>query len=249
MKVISEFFYPKIEVKIGEYVFNKGIECEVVSSQDLYFDWAKVKFTHKFNQKFTFKKYDPIKVLFGYDNDLKEIFSGYLAKSGESKNEVIFKDSMLLLEQTKVTNTFLDVTPQELIGYCLEKAGMHKYKLSEQYYQRKKQVPVYEKNIISIFNEINTNWNINNKFFFQNNTFYWGCEPEQDKKYKFEYAKNIIELKKTNIEWELSTVSVPFIKHSDVIYVEHPHISGDFKVKRIIFTTDADGFIRTKIYF
>ena len=64
MKVISEFFYPKIQVNIGDYDFSKGIEAEIVSTQEQYFDWAKIKFTHKFNQKFVFKKYDPIAVMF-----------------------------------------------------------------------------------------------------------------------------------------------------------------------------------------
>lgn len=249
MKVISEFFYPKIQVNIGDYDFSKGIEAEIVSTQEQYFDWAKIKFTHKFNQKFVFKKYDPIAVMFGYNNDFRKIFSGYLTKSGEGKNQVVFKDSMIFLEQTNIVNTFLDVTPQEMIKYCLVKAGISKYKLSEEYYQRKARLPVYEKNIISVLNEININWKINNKFFFQDDVFYWGCEPKQTEIYKFEYAKNIISLLKNNTEWELTTVSVPFIKHSEYIRVEHPHISGDFKVKRIIFTTDADGFIRTKINF
>lgn len=95
--MISDFFYPDIQVNIGDYIFTKGIEVEVVSTKDSYFDWAKVRFTKGFNQKISMKKYDQIKILIGYNQNLNEVFSGYLAKSGASKNEVVFKDKMILL--------------------------------------------------------------------------------------------------------------------------------------------------------
>lgn len=247
--MISDFFYPEIQVDIGNYTFKKGIEVEVISTKDSYFDWAKVRFTKGFNQKITLKKYDEIKILIGYNQNLNEVFTGYLAKSGAAKNEVVFKDKMILLERTTITNTFLNVIPQELIKYLLDKAGIKNYKLSEEFYPSKKQFPVYEKNLISLLNEINTNWNIENKFFFQNDVFYWGSKAEQKYKYTFEYAKNIISLEKINDEWELTTVSIPLIKHGDVIGIDHYQISGDFVVNKIIFTTTQDGFIRTKIYF
>lgn len=247
--MISDFFYPEIQVNIGDYIFTKGIEAEVISSKDSYFDWAKVKFTKGFNQKLVLKRNDPIKILLGYNQELNEIFSGYLTKSGSSKNEVIFKDKMIFLENTEITNTFLDVTPQEILKYSLDLAGITDYKLSEEIYSSKNIFPVYQKNIISLLNEINTNWNINNKFFFQNGVFYWGCKHIQKYKYTFEYAKNIISLEKINDEWELVTVSVPFIKHGDIIGIDHYQISGDFEVDKVVFSTDSDGFIRTKIYF
>lgn len=247
--MISDFFYPDIKVSIGDYTFTKGIEVDVISSKDSYFDWAKVRFTRGFNEKITLNKYDEIKVLLGYNQNLSQVFSGYLAKSGSAKNEVIFKDKMIFLEQTTITNTFLDAIPQELIKYCLDKAGVKSYKLSEEVYQNKKQFPVYEKNVISLLNEINTNWDIQNNFFFQDDTFYWGTKPKQKYKYTFEYSKNIISLEKINNQWELTTVSVPLIKHGDVIGIDHYQISGDFEINKVIFTTNQDGFIRTKLYF
>lgn len=247
--MISDFFYPDIKVTIGDYTLTKGIETEIVSSKESYFDWAKVKFSKGFNQKITLKKSDSIKISFGYNKNLIEVFSGYLTKAGSGKNEVVFKDKMLLLEQTTITNTFLDVTPQELLKYILDKAGIENYKLSEEVYSSKQRFSVYEKNLISLLNEINSIWNIDNKFFFQNDVFYWGCKPDQKYKYTFEYSKNIISLEKINNEWELVTVSVPSVKHGDVIGVNHYQISGDFEVNKIVFTTDQDGFMRTKIYF
>lgn len=45
------------------------------------------------------------------------------------------------------------------------------------------------------------------------------------------------------------TVSVPWVKHSHKISIEHPKISGEFEVKKVITKTDDSGFIRTSIYF
>lgn len=247
--MISDFFYPEIKVNVGDYTFTQGIETEVISSGETYFDWAKVKFTKSFNKKIVLKKYEAIDIYIGYNQDLYKVFSGYLSKSGSSKNEVIFKDRMIFLESTIITNTFLDATPQEIICYMLDKAGIVNYKLSDEVYSNKSRFVVREKNCISLLNEINTEWDINIKFFFQNGVFYWGCKPDQKYKYTFEYAKNIISLEKINGEWELVTVSVPLIKHGDVIGIDHYQISGDFTAKKVIFSSDDNGFIRTKIYF
>ena len=37
----EELFYPEISAVLGGYMLNKGVEVEVYSDQDSYFDWAK----------------------------------------------------------------------------------------------------------------------------------------------------------------------------------------------------------------
>ncbi|PWM25630.1 MAG: serine/arginine repetitive matrix protein 2 [Limosilactobacillus fermentum] len=249
---ITELYYPQIEARVGSYSFDQGVEIEVFSSQDSYFDWAKVRFTEQYQPKISLNKKDQAVINLGYNNSFEEVFSGYVAQGydgGGFANEVNLKDDMLLLEETTINNTFLNTTPQEMISYFLSQAGVTKMKLSAQGYPERKQVPIRKMNVIQAINAVHAAWGIRKKFFFFGGMFYWGERPEQKKVYAFEYGVNILGLTRAGGVWELETVSAPFVKHSHNINVIHPQVSGEFEVKKVVSTTNDSGFIRTKIYF
>ena len=248
----NELFYPEIAIEIGDYIFENGIVTEVYSSQSSYYDWAKVVFTKQFNDLITINRLDVSAVKLGYAGELSNVFTGYVDKpvnSSTTQNEMILKDKMILLENVFITNTFLNVTPQELVIACLKEAGITDYIIASKMFIQKKAVSIFKKNVISILQEINTIWDIKETFFFSDGVFYWGEKPSQSTIYQFDYAENIIALERLNSFWELETVSAPFIKHSHKIIVNHPDVTGEFEVKKVIFTTNESGFIRTRIYF
>ena len=248
----DDLFYPSIKAKIGNYTFTKGIYIESHSSKNSYFDWAKIKFTSQFKDKISLSVKDTANIQLGYNDVYYDVFEGYVSKpydNGDSINEILFKDPMLLLEETIINNTFIDTTPQELIKYSLSKAGISKINLLSDTLPSKARVPVAKKNVVSVLNEINALWMISKKFFFTDGTFYWGTVPEQSKIYSFEYGSNIISLTRQSAMWELETVLTPFIKHSHKIKVKHPQITGEYEVKKISYLTNDAGFIRTYIYF
>lgn len=248
----TELFYPEISVELGKYNFDKGIKIEVYSNKDSYFDWAKVRFTQQFKDKISLDAKEKALIQLGYNGVFDDVFEGYISKpydSGDYMNEILLKDDMILLEETTINNTFLDATPQEILSFCLTKAGVQKMKLSAAPYPAKVRVPIYQKNVVSVINEIHAAWGITEKFFFSGGVFYWGEKPEQKKIYSFEYGTNIIALNRLDGVWELETVSAPFIKHSQKISVSHPQVSGEFEVKKVVFITNEAGFIRTYIYF
>lgn len=247
-----ELFYPEIYVSVGKYNFFQGVEIEIFSSKTSYFDWAKVRFTEQYQDKISVGKKEKSTIELGYDGNLESVFEGYVSKpynSGGYANEILLKDEMILLEETYITNTFIDATPQEIISFCLAKAGVSNFKLSNKMYMQKKSVPINKKRVIDVINHIHSVWKISEKFFFSNGVFYWGEKPKQSKIYAFEYGVNIISLTRSGGAWELETVSAPFIKHSHKINVNHPQISGEFEVEKVTFVTNETGFIRTLIYF
>lgn len=251
---IIDLFYPEISASVGGYNFNKGIEIEVYSSKKSYFDWAKIRFTEQFQHKILVERKEKALIELGYNEVFDEVFEGYVFKSyngGGYANEIILKDDMIILEETYITNTFIDATPQEIISFCLTKAGITDFKLSNKVYPIKRTVPVNKKNVIDVINQIHAVWEIGiaEKFFFSGGVFYWGEKPEQSKVYTFEYGANIISLNRSSGMWELETVSAPFIKHSHTINISHPQVTGEFEVEKVIFLTNETGFIRTLIYF
>lgn len=247
----QELFYPEIRAAAGAYTFNRGVEIEVYSDRDSYFDWAKIRFTPEFQPKIDIPVKEKGGIALGYDGVLEDVFGGYVAKpfSGGNMNEITLKDETLLLEETVINNTFLDTTPQEILGYCLAQAGVGASRLSATIYPARKVVPIFRKNVVAAIEELMSIWGIKERFFFSGGIFYWGEKPEQEKVYHFEYGVNIISLERPLSMWELETVSAPFVKHSHKITVEHPSVSGEFEVRKVVFRTSGSGFIRTYISF
>lgn len=248
----NDLFYPDIKAEIGNYILTEGITTEVYSSDKSYFDWAKIRFTEEYEDAISVSENDPAIIQLGYNGVFEDVFTGYVAKNYNGStylNEILLKDDMLLLEKVIINNTFLEVTPQEIIKYGLAKAGISSYKILTDTFAAKARVPIYKKNMIAVLNEINALWSISKKFFFADGTFYWGTAPEQTKVYEFKYSVNIISLTKENGLWKLETVSAPFIKHSHQIKVTHPKITGTYDVTKVVFKTNDSGYIRTYIYF
>ncbi|WP_018752679.1 hypothetical protein [Paenibacillus sanguinis] len=248
----EDLFYPELNVQLGSYDLSEGVEVEVYSSADSYFDWGKVRFTEQFQDKISTAKMDKALIELGYDGQFEEVFQGYVVSpynTGGSQNEILLKDAMILLEDTMITNTFLQATPQEILRYCLSKAGVSDIRISSKVYPKRSTIPIVQKNVISVIETIHTVWQIREPFFFSAGIFYWGEQPEQDKVYEFKYAENIIQLERQGGLWELVTISAPWIRHGHKIMVDHPNISGEFVVHKVVFTTEVSGFIRTRIYF
>ena len=249
---ITELYNPQIAAQAGPYSFDQGIEIEVFSSQESYFDWAKIRFTEQYQPSITLKRKDAAAIELGYSDSFEEVFAGYVAApydAGGFANEINLKDDMLLLEETEINNTFLDTTPQEMISYFLSQAGVSRSKLSSQSYPERKQVPIRKMNVIQAINAVHAAWGIKKQFFFSGGVFYWDEKPEQAKVYSFEYGVNIINLTRAGGVWELETVSAPFVKHSHKINVEHPKMSGEVEVKKIVTMTNDSGFLRSYINF
>lgn len=247
-----ELFYPGIGVQIGAYSIKKGIEIETCSDAESYFDWAKIRFTDPYQTQIGIAKGDEMSIYLGYSGIMEEVFTGYVSSPynrAQGKNEILAKDEMQRLEEVTISETFLDVTPQEIVRYLLAVAGITNFQISQEVYQPKKVVPVAQKNGIQVLEEIRRLWQIRKRFYFSGGVFYWCTDPEQKQTYLFEYGSNIIRLERSMGSWELETVSMPFIHHSQTIKVIHPAYTGSALVKKVLFKTNDAGFIRTYITF
>lgn len=248
----EELYYPQIAAQAGAYLFEQGIEVEIYSAKQSYFDWAKIRFTGEYRPKIKLSRKDPAMISMGYNGTMEQVFSGYVSKEydgGTYVNEVDLKDESLLLEETVVDGTFLNTTPQEMLSFFLSQAGVTKKKLSAASFPVRKMLPIRKQNVIQAIQTVNAAWGLKLPFFFSEGTFYWGEKPQQSKVYTFEYGVNIIRLSRRGGVWELETVSVPFVRHSHKINIIHPKISGEREVLKVVSTTNDSGFIRTYIYF
>lgn len=247
----QELFYPHLQVDIGAYQFSQGVAVKLSSNKAQSYDWGKVWFTDPYQQAVAFTGTEEVTVRMGYGDSLVDVFygtlvSGYSGK--DDKNGMLFKDRMLLLERTIITDTFMSCTPQDMIQSGLARAGITGYQLSDTVYPIKAQVPVVQKNMVQMLQQINKVWGINVSGGFIRGIFYWGVTPVQEAVYEFVYGNNIISLEREEGMWKLLTVSMP-LQHSQRIRVIHPKVTGEFALERVQFDTKENGFIRTTLFF
>ncbi len=245
-------FYPVQHVAAGRYSFQEGISVEVFSDKNYLYDWARIRFTRQFNGYISLDRGEEVQISMGYDGKLQTIFRGVVARQYNKatfKDEIMIKDYTLKLEDTNISGTFLDVTPQELVHQGLLRAGIGDILLSGEAYPVKKRVAIREKPVSEYLMEIDSLWGIKTTKSFLLGKFYWNEKPEQSEMYVFEYGNNIISLTRERSLWKLETVAVPAIQHSCKIGIKHPEISGTFEVSKVIFSSDDRGFVRTKIFF
>lgn len=247
----QQLFYPGLQVKIGDYIFNDGISLEIHSDRNKPCDWGRIRFTGEYQPRLTLAELSDVTVSLGYDGSLQDVFAGTLtsAYNGCGMDTVLFKDYMYKLEKTNITACYKNCTPQDIIREGLLMAGVDRMQLSVSTYPAKKLFPVYSKNIVQLLKQINTAWGIDNRGNFVRGVFYWGTAPEQVGVLEFEYGSNIISLGKHDDMWELETISLPSMQHSQKISVVHPKITGEFEIEKVIFRTNDAGFIRTTMYF
>ncbi len=247
----QDLFCPDLQVAVGGYVFTGGISVEMHSDKNKPCDWGKVKFASEYQPKISLAELSDVTVSLGYNGNMQDVFIGTLTRAynGYNMDGILFKDNMYKLEKTNISATFKDCTPQDIIREGLAAAGIGGMHLSDTTYPAKKLFPVYDKSIEQLLKQINATWGIDNKSYFSRGEFYWGVIPEQGEVLEFEYGSNIISLGKYMDTWEIETISVPSMQHSQMISVVHPKITGMFEVEKVVFKTNDAGFIRTTIYF
>lgn len=249
----QELFYPEVSVQVGGYLFGSGLALNIASAKDTSYDWAKIRFTKEYQPHIGFQAMDPAEIRLGYNGSLQSVFTGYVARpynAAAGMDEILIKDEMARLDAMRITNTFLDATPQEIAAYALTRAGVTSMELVRNTYLPKERVPVVNKSVLELLKYLQNLWAMGNLLTcIRDGTFYWGVTPPQERTYQFSYGENIIALTRESGLWELETVSMPFIRHSDCIQVTHPKLSGSFEVQKMVSTTNQNGFIRTRLYF
>lgn len=246
-----DLFYPDLAVQIGQYTFTQGISITVCSSCDSYFDWAKIRFTAQFEEQIQLSRLAPAEVLLGYGGSLQPVFKGMVThdfNAADNADEVLLQYATIKLDSTEINHVFISAQPAEVIRYCCNQSRVLDLILPTTQYPQMN-YPVVRTTALKAIQGISKQWRIPAKFYMLGDAFAWNPPEQQTQMYLFEYQRNIISLAKTGGMWVLETVSVPFIKHSIKIAVQHPAFFGVATVSKIIFESNAAGFLRTKIYF
>lgn len=241
---------PEFRISTSKYELTSGIEVECFSSREARSDWCRVELTTQLQNIVTYEDMEEAQVELGYEGEYDVLVPGYCRKTNNDYwKEIMIRDDMIKLERITIKQTFIECTPQDIIKYILMQAGVSDYQLSEEKYGKKSTFFINKQNGIKAIMELNSIWGIENDFFFRNRIFYWGCKPKQEIIYILEENENILSMQKYGDLWEIETLGVPWIHHSQEIEVSHSKYTGTVKVEKTIIRSDSKGYTRMYIYF
>lgn len=240
---------PEFKVTCGEYELSDGISVECCSSSAAQADWAKVGLTEELQGLIQYQDMDLATVELGYGDDFGLLLSGYARRaSGDYWKEILVKDDMIRLDRTVVQGTFLDCCPEDVLRYVLGCAGISRYELAGAVEKK----PVFVLPVCTVrkaIEEVNTFWGLDYPFFFRDHILYWGILPKQSEIYVLEEDETIMSLEMRGGLWEAETIGIPWIRHSELIEVEHSKFSGTATVTQTLVRSDDRGRTRMYIYF
>lgn len=241
---------PEFRISTEKYELTSGMEVECFSSREARSDWCRVELTTQLQDIITYEDMEKATVELGYEDDYDILLPGYCRKTeGDYWKEIMIRDAMIKVERTDIKATFINCTPQDIIRYVLIQAGITEYRLTDKEYGKKDTFIANKQDGIKTITQVNSIWGIDNDFFFQDEVFYWGCKPEQETVYILEESENILSLKKYGDLYEIETLGVPWIHHSQEIEVSHSKYSGTVNVEKTIIKSDSSGYTRMYIYF
>lgn len=207
----------------------------------------------------------PMEIYMGYDLDSPfKVFKGYITEPRDPL--YLAKDEALKIFRAKPVSTMLKVTPQDVITFGLQQAGVSEFQLSGETFAIKERFVISGENVSELVRRVNETWGIDYDWFFDaEGKFYWDApSPVPGPVYSYRYGENIIELDfdtdreiygqrklgKTTGLGRMLTVLSPFAGHSREIEIIYPEV-GDrrFMTETVHHFRNEQGSLRTEIYF
>lgn len=224
-----EYISPTFEVNIGQFSFRKVKDFRVFSSRINPIDRAEIDLDTEETPTSSIAKDQPVEIWQGYrEKGLWDIFSGTVQDVSPARIVTVYcKDAMEKLRKTKITQSFRNVRPQEIVNYALGKAGMTRAVICSRSLPQKHSFIVSGKNGIETLKLVNQSWGLDDWRFYTepDGEFYWG-PWEESKRYQqgeivtLEYGKSLLELTPSDEETgTLTTIALPFVRHSELIRI------------------------------
>ncbi len=248
------FTAPTAQVLVGPWLARKVHEVRVVTSRKNPIDIATVKIPLEGMEVDTITKGMPIEVRLGYrEYGVWPVFSGVIDDATwKTTVDITARDGMEVLRGTPITQSFVNTQPREVMRFCLEKAGVADYELSEQELPLRHYFVVPGINILQVQKTLNKTWGLDWEFY---------REPEGKVVYKplaeteryrngqpvalLEYGKNLFDLVPSDYQTgRARTFLLPMLRHGHVVQLRDRRFwetDTPVVIERILEYFGADG--------
>ncbi len=240
---------PEFRVNVGCYELTEGMSVECYSSQEPQADWCRITLDDEYEGLLDVKNMDDAVIDLGYDGDFDTLLEGSTSKQADDWKTILVRDDMTKLAGIRITATFVDCVPSDVVKYILGRAGITDYSLDDSKRKKKDVFVIDGKDGIEALEEINAFWGIQNKFYFQRKRFYWGTKETQNEMYVLEEDETLLSLEKTGDMWEAETLGIPWLHPGQEVEIIHASYEGTAEIYKIFVKCDERGFTRMYLYF
>lgn len=240
---------PEFRINVGFYELTEGMSVECYNSQEPQVDWCRITLDDEYEGLLDIQDMDEAVVDLGYDGDFDTLLEGSVSKSGDDWKVILIRDDMVKLEGVRITATFVDCVPADVVKYILGRAGITDYSLDDTDYIKKDIFVLDGKRGIEALEEINAFWGLQNKFYFQRKRFYWGTKEPQNEVYVLEEDETLLSLEKSGDMWEAETLGIPWLHPGQAVEISHSSYEGMAEIYKIFVKCDERGFTRMYLYF
>ena len=240
---------PRFKAVIGDLELSDGIIAECYSSTTDRCNYAVIELDKQLIGSVELSDMMPAEVQLGYDDDFDTIVSGYVIAERSGGGKIHILDETVLLMRTRITATFVDSTPQDIIRYGLELAGITDYQLADTYYPACVSMPVYNASVLELIALVNKKWNIDAGYYFVDGCFYWDAGTDQEDIYILEEGKNILAYTEFCNECEVKTIGIPWIHQGEQVEIHHSRYTGQVRVTATKVKRDEKGQVRMFLTF
>ncbi len=222
------YIAPYAAATIGPWVSNKLSGVSIFSSRINAIDVAEITLPDEGLGIDAITKGMPVAIALGYrEVGMWPTFAGRVDDVSWGRIVTIYcKDRMEdLRKDVKITKSFVDATPQEIVKYGLTQAGIADFALGTTPLPRRHHFVSRSLNVIQLVKQVNRTWGLDWSFYFEpDGRFCWQPWEESDRynggqpMATLEYGQNILDLVPSDEQTgTLTTFSLPFIKHSNLI--------------------------------
>ena len=246
---ITAEYQEYLNTQRGKAPQSDGITAECYSSTTDRCNYAVIELDKQLIGSVELSDMMHAEVRLGYDDDFDTIVSGYvqLDRSGGGKVHVL--DDTILLMRTRITATFVDSRPQDIIRYGLERAGVTNYQLADAYHPACVSMPVHNASVLDLIALVNKKWDIDADYYFVNGCFHWDTGTDQEDIYILEEGKNILAYTEFCNEREVKTIGIPWIHQGELVEIHHSRYSGQVRVTATKVKRDEKGQVRMFLTF
>lgn len=213
------------EVEVGGWDLRRILRFDVFSARQSPIDLAEIELDPEGGLPAgAFAKGDSVVIRQGYAGlGAWTVFAGTVADIEDRKTLTLHcRDRMQVLAETKLSQTFRRVGPQEVLTWMLERAGIDDFRLSARSCVPRDFVVAGEA-VTAVVRRLQQTWGLQDYSFYMDpdGPLWWAAWEETDRYQQIEapvleYGENIIDNRVLSAtQGVVTTYAMPWIRHSD----------------------------------
>lgn len=231
------------EVEVGSWQVRRILRFDVFSSRQSPVDLAEVELDLDVGfPAGAFAKGDKVTIRQGYAGlGTWTVFAGKVADIEDRKSLVLHcRDRMQTLAETPLTQTFTRVTPQEVVTWLLERAGVSDFRLTTRRLPQRDFVVAGEP-VTAAIRRVGQTWGLRDFSFYMDpdGPLWWAAWEETDRYQQIEapvleYGANILDNRVLSAaQGVVTTYALPWVRHSDRVVLRDRRYWSTDQVVRV----------------